>query len=150
VPAPPAAGRLPPLAAPRGAAHDREVTAAPSETGTVDVLIVDDQAPFRSAARTLVRLVSGWRVVGEATSGEEAVALAAETRPRIVLMDINLPGIDGFEATRRIVAADPGARVLLMSTYAAADLPQAPDGCGAAGYVRKDDLTPAALRAALA
>jgi two-component system invasion response regulator UvrY len=146
--------RLVPLAGMAAEPHARAVAAlsdagATCEATPVDVLIVDDQAPFRSAARTLVRLVAGWRVVGEAMSGEEAVALAAATRPRIVLMDINLPGIDGYEATRRILAADSAATVVLLSTYAAADLPEQPAGCGAAGYLRKDDLTPAALRALL-
>jgi two-component system invasion response regulator UvrY len=124
--------------------------AARAEVDTVDVLIVDDQAPFRSAARTLVRILAGWRVVGEAVTGEEAVRLAAETRPAVVLMDINLPGIDGYEATRRILADRPETAVVLLSTYAADDLPERPDACGAAGYLRKDDLTPAALRALLA
>jgi two-component system invasion response regulator UvrY len=115
-------------------------------TPTVDVLIVDDQAPYRSVARTLVGLLPGWRVVGEAMSGEDALEQAAATCPGMVLMDINLPGIDGIEATRRLLAALPGTRVLLLSTYAADDLPPGADTCGAAAYVRKDDLTPALLR----
>ena len=113
------------------------------------VLVVDDQAPFRSVARSLIALVKGWQVVGEASSGEEAVALAAAIRPRVVLMDINLPGITGIEATRRIVAADPDAVVVLVSTYAADDLPDDALSCGAVGYVRKDDLTPRLLRSML-
>jgi DNA-binding NarL/FixJ family response regulator len=112
----------------------------------VGVLVVDDQAPFRLVARTVVSMVKGWRVVGEAGSGEEAVALAAALRPHLVLMDINLPGISGIEATRRIVAADPRTLVVLLSTYAHADLPGDARDCGAAGYVRKDDLTPRLLR----
>jgi two-component system invasion response regulator UvrY len=115
----------------------------------VGVLVVDDQAPFRSVARSLVELVKGWQVVGEAGSGEEAVALAAAIRPSVVLMDINLPGITGIEATRRIVAADPDAVVVLVSTYAADDLPDDARSCGAVGYVRKDDLTPRLLRSML-
>ncbi|HEX6443706.1 MAG TPA: response regulator transcription factor [Streptosporangiales bacterium] len=115
-------------------------------TSTVDVLIVDDQAPFRSVARTLVGLLPGWRVVGEAVSGEDALGQAAASRPALVLMDINLPGIDGIEATRRLLAEAPDTRVLLLSTYAAGDLPPGADSCGAAAYVRKDDLTPALLR----
>jgi DNA-binding NarL/FixJ family response regulator len=111
----------------------------------VGVLVVDDQAPFRRVARTLVR-VAGWRLVGEADSGEQAVALAAMTRPDVVVMDIHLPGIDGIEATRRILAADPAVQVVLMSTYAADDLPSDAHACGAAAYVRKDDLSPARLR----
>jgi two-component system, NarL family, invasion response regulator UvrY len=115
----------------------------------VGVLVVDDQAPFRSVARSLVELVKGWQVVGEASSGEEAVEQAAAIRPRVVLMDINLPGITGIEATRRIVAADPDVAVVLVSTYAADDLPDDARTCGAVGYVRKDDLTPRLLRSML-
>jgi two-component system invasion response regulator UvrY len=121
-----------------------------AEPTTVGILVVDDQAPFRSAARTLVRLVGGWRVVGEAVTGEEAVTMAAETHPDAVLMDINLPGIDGFEATRRILADRPETVVVLLSTYPADDLPQDPRSCGAVGYLRKEAVTPAALRALLA
>ncbi|GII00359.1 response regulator [Planobispora takensis] len=112
----------------------------------VEVLIVDDQGPFRAAARMLVGLVAGWNVAGEAVSGEEAVARVAEVRPEMVLMDINLPGINGIEATRRIVDAHPGIAVVLVSTYAAEDLPPEARTCGAAGYIRKDHLTPSRLR----
>jgi DNA-binding NarL/FixJ family response regulator len=116
------------------------------EGSVVDVLIVDDQALFRAVARTVAGLVPGWLVVGEADSGEDAVATFDELRPGIVLMDINLPGINGIEATRRILDIDPATRVVLLSTYAADDLPADAQSCGAAGYVRKDDLTPTALR----
>jgi len=113
------------------------------------VLIVDDQAPFRSAARSLVGLIAGWRVIGEVGSGEDAIETASATRPDLVLMDINLPGISGIEATRRIVAADPGIAVVLLSTYAADDLPEDARSCGAVGYIDKADLTPRRLRALL-
>ncbi len=112
----------------------------------VEVLIVDDQSLFRSVARTVVGLAGGWRVVGEAESGEDAVATAAAVRPGVVLMDINLPGINGIEATRRILDHAPGTTVILLSTYAADDLPADAASCGAAGYIRKDNLTPAVLR----
>lgn len=113
----------------------------------VDVLIVDDQPPFRSVARTVVGLVGGWTVTAEAETGEDAVRLAAVTRPGVVLMDITLPGISGIEATRLLLAAAPATTVVLMSTYAAADLPADAADCGAVAYLHKEDLTPAALRA---
>ncbi len=113
---------------------------------TVDVLIVDDQAPFRSVARALVRVLPGWRVVGEAATGEDALDQAATARPGVILMDINLPGISGIEATRRILADAPGTKIVLISTYAADDLPPEARECGAIAYIRKDDLTPARLR----
>jgi DNA-binding NarL/FixJ family response regulator len=122
------------------------VDAGPSE---VRVVIVDDQAPFRSVARTLVSLIRGWSVVGEAESGEDGVARVEELAPRLVLMDINLPGINGIEATRRILAAHPDVAVVLLSTYAAEDLPADALSCGATGYVRKDALTPKLLKSLL-
>ena len=89
----------------------------------VAVLIVDDQPPVRLVAGTVVSLLAGWSVVAEASSGAEAVTAAALTRPDVVLMDINLPGISGIEATRQITTAGLAARVVLLSTYQADDLP---------------------------
>jgi DNA-binding NarL/FixJ family response regulator len=112
----------------------------------VPVLIVDDQAPFRRAARAVVTATPGFEVVGEAESGEEAVELADALAPRLVLMDINLPGINGIEATRRITAAHPGAVVMLLSTYQAGDLPADAGSSGAAEYVHKEEFGPAVVR----
>jgi two-component system, NarL family, invasion response regulator UvrY len=112
----------------------------------VGVLIVDDQAPFRRAAKMVMAATPGFDVIGEAESGERAVELFDELAPGLVLMDINLgPGINGIEATRRITAAHPEATVLLLSTYQAADLPSGADTCGAAGYVNKEEFGPAVV-----
>ena len=112
----------------------------------VGVLIVDDQAPFRRAAKMVMAATPGFDVIGEAESGEEAVDLFDELAPGLVLMDINLPGINGIEATRRITGAHPDATVLLLSTYQAADLPSGADSCGAAGYVNKEEFGPDVVR----
>jgi DNA-binding NarL/FixJ family response regulator len=114
---------------------------------SVTVLVVDDQEPFRAAARFVVRATAGMQVVGEVETGEEAVAVAESLRPHLVLMDINLPGISGLEATRRIVDGRPETAVLLMSTYSAEDLPAQARSCGARGYVHKSNLTPDVLLA---
>jgi DNA-binding NarL/FixJ family response regulator len=117
------------------------VSAAP-----VSVLIVDDQAPFRAVARTVVSMISGWDVVAEAATGEEAIEAAHKHEPRLILMDINLPGINGIEATRRIVRERPSVKVALVSTYAADDLPADAMASGAVAYYRKEDLAPRVLR----
>ena len=116
------------------------------EAGHVPVLIVDDQAPFRRAARAVMSVTPGFEVVGEAESGEQAVALVDELGPRLVLMDINMPGINGCEATRQITAAHPDVVVLLLSTYQVGDLPVDARTCGAADYVNKEDFGPAVVQ----
>ncbi|MFP5346461.1 MAG: response regulator transcription factor [Actinomycetes bacterium] len=116
-------------------------TAAPP----VPVLLVDDHAAFRAAARLMLESGGRFAVVAEAGTGEEAVQTALALQPRLVLMDVRLPGIDGVEATRRIKEALPGTVVVLMSTHRPADLPPGLDECGAAAFQRKEDVEPEAL-----
>ena len=105
---------------------------------TVRVLIVDDQQPFRLAARMVVDATDGFEVVGEAESGEASVEMARELSPDLVLMDVNLPGINGLDATRQILAerADP-VIVLLLSTYEEEEYAPRAAECGAAAYIPK-------------
>jgi two-component system, NarL family, invasion response regulator UvrY len=112
---------------------------------TVNVLVVDDQAPFRSAARLVVRATRGFEVVGEARSGEEALEQVERLGPELVLMDINMEGIGGIAATRRISAEHAGTRVILLSTYDEEDLPADARTCGALAYVHKERFGPDVL-----
>jgi DNA-binding NarL/FixJ family response regulator len=117
---------------------------------TVRVLIVDDQEPFRLAARMVVEVTDGFEVIAEAETGEASVEMAQELQPDLVLMDVNLPGIDGLEATRRILAANGPPVVLLLSTYEEADYAPRAAECGAAAYVPKAVFGPDRLEAAWA
>lgn len=112
----------------------------------VQVLVVDDQAPFRAAARAVIARVPGFELVAEATSGEEAVELVEQVRPAVVLMDINMGVMDGLEATNIITTAHPETFVILVSTYTEADMPPAARSCGAMAYVNKDELSPRVVR----
>jgi DNA-binding NarL/FixJ family response regulator len=114
-------------------------------TGTVRVLIVDDQETFRSAARLVVELADGFDLAGEAATGEEGVDLARDLAPDLVLMDINMPGIDGLEATRRIMADRPEVRVVVLSTYEAAEYESTAIDAGARAFLSKSDFGPDAL-----
>ena len=112
----------------------------------VSVLVVDDQLPFRLAARAVLRRTEGFELVGEAVDGDEAITLTDELRPSLVLMDINMPTISGIEATRQITSAVPGTTVFLCSTYQRADLPPEAESSGFAAYVNKEELGPELLR----
>lgn len=114
-------------------------------TPRVTVVVVDDQLPFRMAARSVVAATPGFEVVGEATSGEEALVQVEALSPQLVLMDINMEGMGGIEATRQIVAAHPEVTVVLLSTYDAEDLPADARTCGAAAYVHKEQFGPDVL-----
>jgi len=111
----------------------------------VRVLIVDDQEPYRRAMAAVVEATDGFAVVGTAVTGEESLDAVAELRPDLVLMDVNLPGLDGVEATRRLAGRRDGPVVLLLSTY---DVDQVEiEGSGAAAYVPKAELGPDRLSA---
>ena len=114
---------------------------------TVRVLVADDQPPFRRAARSVLNAASGFQLVGEAISGEEAVALVASLLPDVVLMDINMTGMGGIEAARSIAATHPGTMTILVSTYREEDLPLQARVCGAAAYLHKSDFDGQVLRA---
>ncbi|HEY4333909.1 MAG TPA: response regulator transcription factor [Ilumatobacteraceae bacterium] len=119
---------------------------ASGERPPVTVVVVDDQQPFRSAAREVVDRLAGFTVVAEAESGEDAVAVVDALQPDLVLMDINMGGIDGIEAAARITAANPATMVVLLSTYDLSDLPPTARTSGAAAYVNKDDFGGRVLR----
>jgi DNA-binding NarL/FixJ family response regulator len=106
------------------------------------VLIADDQALVRGGFRMILDAKGDIEVVGEAGDGEEAVALAARERPDVVLMDVRMPGTDGIEATRRIVATGSAARIIVLTTYDADEYVFGALRAGASGFMLKDVRPP--------
>jgi DNA-binding NarL/FixJ family response regulator len=109
------------------------------------VLVVDDQAPFRAAARAVLRRLDCFELAGEAASGPEAIEMVEAIAPDLVLMDINMPQMSGIAATREIVAAHPEVIVFLCSTYDVSDLPADAAASGARAYLNKERFSAVAL-----
>ena len=105
---------------------------------SIRVLIADDQALVRSGFRLIVETRPDLEVVGEAEDGEDAVRLARELEPDVILMDVRMPGVDGIEATRRIVAAGSAARILVLTTFDLDEYVYAAVRAGASGFLLKD------------
>lgn len=108
------------------------------------VLVVDDHAGFRAMARAVLS-VGGFRVVGEAATGAQALAAVADLAPDVVLLDVQLPDIDGFAVSQALADTGCAARVVLCSVRGVEDYGVRADTCGAAGFLNKAALTPAAL-----
>ena len=130
-------GRASPVLAYRLAEQERPREAA---AAAVRVLVVDDQTPFREAAKLVVDATIGFEVVGEAESGEAAVELATTLKPDLVLMDVNLPAMNGMEATRRILDALPETTIIALSTEVG--LATRAVASGAVTFVSKSEFDP--------
>jgi DNA-binding NarL/FixJ family response regulator len=112
----------------------------------VGVVVVDDHPGFRLVAAEVVAAMDGFEVTDEADSAERALELLAHRHePTLVVMDVNMPGMDGVAATRALHGTNPDAFVLLVSSYAPTDLPADLASCGAIGFVSKELLSPRVL-----
>jgi DNA-binding NarL/FixJ family response regulator len=101
------------------------------------VLIVDDHKGFRDGLKAVINLQADMEVIGEAQDGEKAVALTRELLPDVILMDVKMPGMDGAEATSRILAEMPGMKILALSIYAYDGFMANMMRAGALGYILK-------------
>ncbi len=123
-------------------------TAADVRSGTAtEILVADDEPGFRSGLRALLCTIPGLMIVGEAGDGEEAALLAAVLQPDIILMDINMPVINGIEATRRILGTSPHIGILMLTMFEDDDSVFAAMRAGARGYLLKGALKADLLRA---
>lgn len=112
----------------------------------VRTLVVDDQEPFREVLRHLVAVTPGFTLIGEVSSGEDAIVAVDTLSPQFVLMDVRMPGIGGVEAARRVGRSHPHVVVVLISVHGAEELPpELVAGTGAPPFVHKKNLRPRVL-----
>jgi two-component system invasion response regulator UvrY len=113
----------------------------------IKILLVDDHELVRLGIKRLLQDVPGLKVVGEASTGEEAIRLAKETIPDVVLMDVQMPGIGGLEATRKMVRHNPDIKVLALTIYGDEPYPSRLLQAGAVGYITKGCAAEEMIRA---
>jgi DNA-binding NarL/FixJ family response regulator len=116
--------------------------------GVREVLVVDDHYGFRQLARQLLEEI-GYRVVGEAATGSEALEEARRLKPDVVLLDVQLPDLDGFTIATALTSAPAPPAVLLVSSRDAVDYGSRPASCGAVGFIAKADLSAESLTSLL-
>jgi DNA-binding NarL/FixJ family response regulator len=117
-----------------------------SEETAVRVLAVDDHEAFRAAVRDLIAATSGFRFVGEATSGPEALLAVETLHPELILLDVQMPGMDGVQVAQRISAKHPATLIVLVSAADPHGLPVTACLAGTVPMERKQDLCPRRLR----
>jgi len=113
----------------------------------IHILIADDHALFRAGLRALLNLFPDFQVVGEASTGEETIARSEALQPDIILMDIQMPGVNGIEATRRIVHASPNIGIIVVTMFEDNDSVFSAMRAGARGYILKEAGEEEVLRA---
>jgi len=111
------------------------------------ILIVDDHAFIRRGIRSILKDYPEWTVSGEAANGQDAVRLAEELKPDVILMDVSMPGMTGLEATRLIRQRNPGARVVLLTLHDSRELVRNAFQLGVKGYLLKTDAERELIRA---
>jgi DNA-binding NarL/FixJ family response regulator len=111
------------------------------------ILIADDHGLVRRGAVAVLRSRHGWRVVGEAANGREAVEKAIKQKPDVAILDISMPELDGVEATRQILEAVPDTGVLVLTMHGSEQMVRSALGAGARGYLLKSDLTECLVKA---
>jgi len=103
------------------------------------VLIVDDHAFIRRGVQTILHPFPEWELCGEADNGNDAIRMAEELKPEVIIMDLSMPGLNGIEATRAIRKAQPGVKILLLTLHESAELVRSAFRAGARGYLLKTD-----------
>jgi DNA-binding NarL/FixJ family response regulator len=111
------------------------------------VLVVDDHAVIRRGVQGILNAFPEWELCGEASNGEEAIKLAEQLKPQIIVMDVSMPGLNGLEATRIIRKMLPGTKVLLLTLHSSTELVRSAFRAGAQGYVLKSDAEQELVRA---
>lgn len=114
------------------------------------VLIVDDHAFIRRGVQTILHPFPEWELCGEADNGNDAIRLAHELKPEVIIMDLSMPGLNGIEATRAIRRTQPGVKVILLTLHESAELVRSAFRAGARGYLLKTDAEQELVKALIA